>query len=62
MKDVYPVRRVQEFAAEKTIADGVTDEGEVNMRPCMTWDYFPDPFPSEEGTFLLPTRKLFCYL
>lgn len=49
MKDVYPVRRVQEFAAEKTIADGVNDEGEVNMRPCMTWDYFPNPFPSEEA-------------
>lgn len=49
MKDVYPVRRVQEFAAEKTMVDGLNNEGELNIRPCMTWDYFPRPFPTEEG-------------
>lgn len=52
MKDVYPVRRVQEFAAEKTMVDGLTDEGELNIRPCMTWDYFPRPFPTEEGQLM----------
>src|SRR5207247_8913770 len=45
----YSVAQAQAFASDYKIKDGPNDQGEMFERPGRPADYFPSPFPNEQG-------------
>lgn len=47
--EIYPTARVKQFAAAIDVQDGPNDEGEMFLRPGITTDSFPSPYPNDEA-------------
>mmetsp|Transcript_28579 Transcript_28579/g.62351 ORF Transcript_28579/g.62351 Transcript_28579/m.62351 type:complete len:278 (+) Transcript_28579:84-917(+) len=49
VNQVYPEKRMKQFAAGYDVVDGPNDQGEMFTRPGILTDAFPSPYPNEEA-------------
>merc|ERR1719181_1239769 len=49
VNQVYPEKRMKQFAASHDVIDGPNDQGEMFERPGILTDAFPSPYPNEEA-------------